>query len=533
MYLALYRKYRPQKFNEVIGQDKIITTLKNQILNDNIGHAYLFCGSRGTGKTSTAKIFARAINCAKPLPEGSPCGECENCKALSKENIDIFEIDAASNNGVDQIRDLREQVKYPPINGKYKVYIIDEVHMLSTSAFNALLKTLEEPPSFVVFILATTEVHKLPATILSRCMRFDFELVSTAELINHLAKICDENKISYEFQALNLIARAGEGSVRDMLSAADRCISFCNNNLTADGVASVLGVPSRESLFDLADYILTGETASALIKCDELLAGGKSPLVLSKDLISYFRDLLFCLEIPNDVQTYVVASSEMLEKMKVQALKSNFARVVSAIENLSLVESELRYSVQPRIVLEASLIKTMAASNLLERVEILEKKLQNLQENNEKMPKNIENLASSHILEDDNANQSVKLQSNTNAVVGPHPEEREKLIKSDKFDSQHCLGELLNHLRNEHALSLVAGLSQIKDVRANGDEIEFIFDDDDSVEMVLSNKNKHIIDEYMSAKGAKFRFVSKRQAAENSVPVRDLAKFFSGNLNVD
>ena len=234
MYLALYRKYRPKKFADVIGQNHIIKTLQNQIALDKVGHAYLFCGSRGTGKTSTAKIFAREINCS--CGGGGTCAFCQDNLSL-----DILEIDAASNNGVDEIRDLREKVKYPPVDGKYKVYIIDEVHMLSPSAFNALLKTLEEPPKHAVFILATTEVHKLPATILSRCMRFDFKLVSVEELSSLLKKVFESENVKFDEQSINLIARAGEGSVRDTLSIADRCVSFAGNNLTAATVVEVLG----------------------------------------------------------------------------------------------------------------------------------------------------------------------------------------------------------------------------------------------------------------------------------------------------
>ena len=240
MYLALYRKYRPNMFDKIVGQEHITRTLQNQIKNDQIGHAYLFCGSRGTGKTTTAKVFARAINCLNPK-NGSPCDECEVCKALKENNaIDIVEIDAASNNGVEEIRDLRDKVKYPPTVGKYKVYIIDEVHMLTTSAFNALLKTLEEPPSHVVFILATTEVHKLPATILSRVLRFDFKLINTETIAKLIANIFNESGIKAEQSAINLIAKAGQGSVRDALSIADMCASFANNDIKYKDVVEVV-----------------------------------------------------------------------------------------------------------------------------------------------------------------------------------------------------------------------------------------------------------------------------------------------------
>ena len=225
-YVALYRKYRPEIFDDVIGQDHIVNTLRNQILRDKVSHAYLFTGTRGTGKTTTAKIFARAVNCPEAKKHnGNPCGECAVCSDRGSANLDIIEMDAASNNGVDYARDIREKVQYPPVNGKYKVYIIDEVHMLSVGAFNALLKTLEEPPSHAMFILCTTEVHKIPATILSRCMRFDFRLVPTPVLAEHIAKIYDKEGKKYDKEAVSAIAQAGEGSVRDSVSIADRCLS--------------------------------------------------------------------------------------------------------------------------------------------------------------------------------------------------------------------------------------------------------------------------------------------------------------------
>lgn len=371
MYLALYRKYRPKTFNEVIGQDHIVKTLINQIKLDKISHAYLFCGSRGTGKTSTAKIFAKAINCTSSK-DGSPCLSCDVCKSLDGTNIDVLEIDAASNNGVDEIRDLREKVKYPPVIGKYKVYIIDEVHMLSTSAFNALLKTLEEPPAHTVFVLATTEVHKLPATILSRCLRFDFKLVSLEDLSSLLKKVLDSENVKYDEQAINIIARAGEGSVRDTLSIADRCVSFAGDELTYKKVLEVLGVSEREILIKITDNILTKNVGEALVELDKVLSSGKSPLVFSNDLISYFRDLLLVYTLGENSREIVVVKDDIFEKMKAQATKENYAVKVKAIEVLSEVEQELRYSVQPRIVLETAIIKIITDASLEARVEKLE-----------------------------------------------------------------------------------------------------------------------------------------------------------------
>ena len=279
-YLALYRKYRSKNFEEIVGQKHITKSLTNQINNNEISHAYLFTGTRGTGKTSIAKIFAKAINCLNPK-NGSPCNECEVCKSLnSAGSVDVYEIDAASNNRVDEIRDLREKVKYPPVNCRYKVYIIDEVHMLTDSAFNALLKTLEEPPEYVVFILATTEVQKLPATILSRCMRFDFKLISENELINHLKYIFDDSKIKYEEEALSIIARLGAGSVRDTLSIADMCVAYSNRNVTYKSVEDAIGITNRELLKKLNIALLNGDKGEVLSIIDGVAKSGKNIFIV-------------------------------------------------------------------------------------------------------------------------------------------------------------------------------------------------------------------------------------------------------------
>lgn len=270
MHLALYRKYRPKTFDEVIGQDNIVTTLKNQVIKDEISHAYLFTGSRGTGKTSCAKIFARAINCLHNK-NGSPCGECEVCKGLAQvNNTDILEIDAASNNRVDEIRDLRESVKYPAIVGRRKVYIIDEVHMLTDSAFNALLKTLEEPPENVVFILCTTEMNKLPATILSRVIKFEFNLVDTGLLIDLLKRIFNDSNISYDEESLEIIATAGDGSVRDTLSIADAVVAFCEGKVTADSTLKIVGKSSIDMLMPVVKAIFDGDAKQVFVEVDTL-----------------------------------------------------------------------------------------------------------------------------------------------------------------------------------------------------------------------------------------------------------------------
>ena len=292
-YTSLYRRYRPDTFRDVIGQDHVVRTLVNQIKSGNIGHAYLFTGTRGTGKTSVAKIFSRAVNCLHP-EDGSPCGKCEVCMELALSgNFDVLEIDAASNNSVDQIRELTDKINFPPTAGRYKVYIIDEVHMLSKSAHNALLKTLEEPPEHAIFILATTEVHAIPATILSRCMRFDFRLVPVQKIADRLKFIFDDNGVKYSEQAVRMIASAGQGSVRDALSIADMCVSYCSGDITYDGVLEVLGTSDPVKLVALAEDILAGNVEGALEKIAAMCDLGKSMSVLASDLASLFRNTLY------------------------------------------------------------------------------------------------------------------------------------------------------------------------------------------------------------------------------------------------
>ncbi len=358
MYLALYRKYRPNLFDKIVGQEHITRTLQNQIKNDQIGHAYLFCGSRGTGKTTTAKVFARAINCLNPH-NGSPCGECEVCKALKENNaIDIIEIDAASNNGVEEIRDLRDKVKYPPTVGKYKVYIIDEVHMLTPNAFNALLKTLEEPPAHVVFILATTEVHKLPATILSRVLRFDFKLINTETIAQLITDIFAESKIKAEPTAINLIAKAGQGSVRDALSIADMCASFANNDIKYRDVVEVLGVSDSESIFNLGSAILQNRVSDFFNTFTALANSGKNLTVTANDLTKFFRDLLV---IKTCGENFIDYTPEVLQKMKSLAEEITQDKLNRAMQSFSKIESEMKYSLNPQLLIETTALGLLDA----------------------------------------------------------------------------------------------------------------------------------------------------------------------------
>lgn len=354
-YVSIYRKYRPAGFDGVVGQDHIVRVLSNQIKMDTIGHAYLFTGTRGTGKTSVAKIFAKAVNCLDNTT-GSACGMCDTCLALADpSSLDILEIDAASNNGVDEIRELRESVKYPPVTAKYKVYIIDEVHMLSMSAFNALLKTLEEPPSHVIFILATTEVHKLPQTIMSRCLRFDFRLVPTAKLTGRIKYIFDDMGVKYTDDAVLQIAEAGDGSVRDALSVADMCVSYGEGNVVYDTVLEVLGASNPNTIIDIIECVLGKDIGRALELVDQISIYGKSMSLLARDITRMFRNLYVAINSRAPYSTLTMPRELILRLLNMMDHSPD--RVLQCIDTMSGVESSMRYSTMPRVLVESALAK--------------------------------------------------------------------------------------------------------------------------------------------------------------------------------
>lgn len=378
MHKALYRVYRPKTFEDVVGQEHIVKTLKNQIKNNNIGHAYLFSGTRGTGKTSTAKIFARAVNCLNSINE-EPCNECEICVDTLNDNImDIVEIDAASNNSVDDIRELRESVKYTPSKAKYKVYIIDEVHMLSQGAFNALLKTLEEPPSYVIFILATTEPHKIPATILSRCQRFDFKRVSSKDIANRMAYICEKENIQAEEKALSLIARNSQGALRDALSILDQCMSFGNEKIEYNDVIELLGTVNIDELFELSQAIICEDTKKSLQILNEFIIWGKDIRNLINDLIDHFRNLMVC-KVSRELDEIISLPEETIERLKEQAKTININDLIRILNILSETQDSMKSSSNTRILAEVTIMK-IAQPMFDESKEALIKRIENLEQ---------------------------------------------------------------------------------------------------------------------------------------------------------
>ena len=382
-YTALYRKFRPDTFADVKGQDHIVTTLKNQLKAGRIGHAYLFTGTRGTGKTTVAKIFARTVNCENPTEEG-PCGECRICRAIAAgASMNVIEIDAASNNGVDNIREIVEEVSYSPAEGKYKVYIIDEVHMLSIGAFNALLKTLEEPPSYVIFILATTEVHKLPITILSRCQRYDFKRISIDTITSRMQELIDAEDVQVEEKALRYIAKTADGSMRDALSLLDQCIAFhLGKELTYDKVLDVLGAVDTEVFSRLLRCVLDRDVLGCVQLLEEIVMQGRELTQFVTDFTWYLRNLML-LQASDKLEDVIDMSTDNLKRLKEEAGLLDMERIVRYIRIFSELSGQIRYASQKRILVEIALIKLcrpqmeVDQEAVLDRIRQVEEKVEN------------------------------------------------------------------------------------------------------------------------------------------------------------
>ncbi|MDC7291516.1 DNA polymerase III subunit gamma/tau [Blautia schinkii] len=381
-YTALYRKFRPDNFADVKGQDHIVTTLTNQIKANRIGHAYLFCGTRGTGKTTVAKILAKAVNCEHTV-DGSPCNECEMCRAIQAgTSMNVIEIDAASNNGVDNIREIREEVSYRPTEGNYKVYIIDEVHMLSTGAFNALLKTLEEPPSYVIFILATTEAHKIPITILSRCQRYDFHRISIDTIAARLDELLKAEGVEAEEKAVRYVAKAGDGSMRDALSLLDQCIAFyLGQTLTYDKVLEVLGAVDTEVFSQLLRKVLSGDVTGAIHVLEDLIVGGRELSQFVGDFTWYMRNLLL-VKTSDNPEEAIDVSSDNLKLLKEESEMTDVETLMRYIRIFSDLSSQIRFATQKRVLVEIALIKLCRPAmetnldSVLDRIRVLEQRIE-------------------------------------------------------------------------------------------------------------------------------------------------------------
>ena len=469
-YTALYRKFRPLTFKEIVGQEHITKTLRNQIIANRVGHAYLFNGSRGTGKTSAAKVLARAINCLNPK-DGEPCNECEICKgAINGSLTDIVEMDAASNNSVEDIRSIREEVNFLPTKAKYRVYIIDEVHMLSTGAFNALLKTLEEPPEHVKFILATTEPQKLPATILSRCQRFDFKRISNENVIKRLEVVCKESNIEITREALNIIAVLSEGAMRDALSILERCIQDGTNKIDEDKIKDLIGIPKITYVHNITESIIDYNVEAALENIDIVLEDGKDITNLLWEIIKYLKDVLV-YKVSNKLELY---SEDEIKNIKTLCDKVSKEKLIDLVYKLSELENDIKWSTQKTIMFQAGIIKLCnkqadVSSNIEERVEKIEKYLKsgnglakgNSNVNYSQVAQNIQTRPSSTVTYNSNSSNNTKRTSVTGASSKSAP------IKKFSNGSDKYWPEIVDDLKQNGKIVLYTNLMNTKAVELN------------------------------------------------------------------
>ena len=461
-YTALYRRFRPKKFSEILGQEHITQTLKNQVKTNRVGHAYLFTGSRGCGKTSSAKVLARAINCLHPI-DGEPCNECEICKAaLDGSLTDIVEMDAASNNGVDDIRAIRDEVNFLPTVAKYRVYIIDEVHMLSQGAFNALLKTLEEPPAHVKFILATTEPQKLPATILSRCQRFDFKKISADKIVENLEKICSECKIDYTKEALNLIAELAEGGMRDAISILERCVQDGDSKITDIKIKELVGIPETQYIIDVINSILNHDETKALEITQKIIVEGKDALNFLWELIKFVRNMML-LKATNEISN--IYNEDEVNKMKEMNKLTTEDELLNIISKLSTLQNEIGYSTQKNIVFQVGILKLCREENgsLEDRVKKLEEiiKSGNIKISNQGNDTNIYKVNQIQNINNSDVKENPFNTNNTNASSTKQLNEQSGNVKKMN-NNLPVLENVKAALKSEGKTALYAALMQAK-----------------------------------------------------------------------
>lgn len=531
-YQALYRKYRPKDFSSVKGQDHIVKTLTNQIQSDRVGHAYLFCGTRGTGKTTVAKIFAKAVNCENPSEKG-PCGQCAMCKVIeSQTSMNVIEIDAASNNGVDDVRQIIDQIQYSPAEGNKKVYIVDEVHMLSTSAFNALLKTLEEPPEYALFILATTDVHKLPATILSRCQRYDFKRISVDTIVMRLSELLDKEEVKYEKRALEYIGKQADGALRDALSLLEQCVSFYyGEKLTYSNVLKVLGAVDTVVYYDLLEAVVHQQVESVVAAVNSIVEQGKDLAQFTNEFAWYLRNLLV-VKTTDELGDLVDLSEENIEELKQIAGEVEEEMIFRFIRVVSKLANDIKFGANKRVLFEVAMIR-LCKPQMETDYDSLIQRMKNLEQMNEELQDAFATGRFSMMQEEPNASGGKPIQPEKVIVPDAVPEDVKQVVEN--------WSRILHQLPgNSPGKAIVLGAKVSLGEENNlvlvfGDEVSYGYfvgeNNDGENEETLKDRVEQIIAEVIGKKVTiNAKYVETKQEYNR---VKDLQKLFSDKIKIE